>query len=117
MNLLEFTRKFNDEQSCVEHLKELRLKQGITCKKCNEKTHHYWLNSVNKFQCSVCRSRTNLKSGTIMEKSKVPLQQWFMVIHFVTSIKKSFSSLELQRQLGFKSYQTIWYMMMKIRSV
>src|ERR1700748_868992 len=117
MNLLEFTKKFNNESKCIKHLKYLRLKQGIICKNCNEQTHHYWLESVKKFQCSICRSRTNLKSGTIMEKSKVPLKQWFTVIHFMTSIKKSFSSLELQRQLGFKSYQTIWYMMTKIRSV
>lgn len=117
MNLLQFTKRFPDEQSCINHLKDLRLKQGITCKKCDQQTKHYWLESVNKFQCSVCRSRTNIKSGTIMEKSKLPLTIWFTVIHFMTSTKKSFSSLELQRQLGLSSYQSVWYMVMKIRSV
>jgi hypothetical protein len=117
MNLLEFNNKFKTEQDCINHLRDVRMKQGITCKSCCDVTKHYWLGSVNKFQCSICRSRTNIKSGTIMEKSKVPLTQWFIVIHFMTSIKKSFSSLELMRQLGFNSYKTIWYMMMKIRTV
>ncbi len=117
MNLLEFTQKFPDEQSCINHLKEQRLKQGITCKKCETITKHYWLNSVNKFQCSVCRSRTNIKSGTIMEKSQLPIRIWFITIHLMTSTKKSFSALELQRQLGLKFYEPVWYMMLKIRTI
>jgi hypothetical protein len=35
-----------------------------------------WIKYNNKFQCSVCRSRTNIKSGTIMEKSKVSIRTW-----------------------------------------
>ena len=50
-----------------------------------------------------------------MEQSKVSLQVWFMTIHLMTSIKKSFSCLELQRQLGFSRYETIQNLMRKIR--
>ena len=38
-----------------------------------------------------------------------------MTIHLMTSIKKSFSCLELQRQLGFNRYETIQNLMRKIR--
>src|SRR5271170_3912821 len=38
-----------------------------------------------------------------------------MTIHLMTSIKKSFSCLELQRQLGFKRYETIQNLMRKVR--
>lgn len=35
----------------------------------------------------------------------------------MTATKKTFSALEMQRQLGHKRYQPIWEMMHKLRSV
>jgi hypothetical protein len=70
---------------------------------------------MQKWECASCKSRTNLRSGTIMEKSKLPVRTWFMTIHLMTSTKKSFSALEMQRQLGAKRYEPVWYMMQKIR--
>lgn len=116
MNLFDFNRRFPTEESCREHLKNLREKDGVECKRCGDVTKHYWLENVEKFQCSKCSSRTNLKSGTIMENTKIPMLKWFMCIHLMTSIKKSYSALELQRQLGFKRYEPVWLMMGKIRS-
>ena len=120
MNILEFTKKFPDEQSCVIYLKELREKQGIICDNKVDGipcgcTKHWWLDRIQKFQCSKCNSRTNLTSGTMMEKSKIPLTKWFMCIHLMTTTKKPFSCLELQRQLGFKRYEPVWNMMRKVR--
>ena len=47
----------------------------------------------------------------------VIIQYWFMAMHLITSTKKSFSSKEIQRQLGHKRYEPIWAMVHKIRSV
>ena len=115
MNILQFTTRFTDEQSCRNYLKELREKQGIKCKSCNEITKHWWLEDIEKFQCSVCNSRTNLRFGTIMEKSKVPVQTWFMCIHLMTTTKKPFSCLEMTKQLGIKKYETTSMLMNKVR--
>ena len=50
-----------------------------------------------------------------MHRSHLPFRYWFIAIHLLTSIKKSFSSKEIQRQLGNKRYEPIWEMMHKIR--
>ena len=115
MNILEFNKNFPTEKSCIDYLKDLRLSQGITCKKCNRETKHWWLENIQKFQCGVCDSRTNIKSGTIMEKSKISLQIWFMCIHLMTTTKKPFSCLEMMRQLGIPKYETISMLMNKVR--
>lgn len=52
-----------------------------------------------------------------MHGSKLPLMYWFTAIHLMTATKKTFSALEMQRQLGHKRYQPIWEMMHKLRSV
>lgn len=117
MTIFQFMDTFRTEQDCIEYIKDLRLKKGITCKRCNEKTKHYWVKYNNKFQCSVCRSRTNIKSGTIMEKSKVSIRTWLTAMHLMTTTKKSFSALEIQKHLGISCYETVWYMLHKIRII
>jgi transposase-like protein len=114
MNLIEFTERYPDELSCQTAFKELREKEGITCKKCGSKSH-YWKSDKKAFECKKCKSRTSLRSGTVMEHSRLPFRYWLLAIHLMTSTKKSISALEMQRQLGHKFYEPIWEMMHKIR--
>lgn len=74
------------------------------------------MKTIEQFQCKKCRTRTTLRSGTVMEDSNLPFRTWFLAIHLMTSTKKGFSAKEMQRQLGFKRYEPVWYMMQKIRA-
>lgn len=116
MKLLEFTKRFPDEESCIRHLKEQREKAGVVCSHCGG-THQRWDKYNKCWVCSKCGHHTTLRSGTVMHGSKLPLMYWFTAIHLMTSTKKTFSALEMQRQLGHKRYQPIWEMMHKLRSV
>ncbi len=115
MNLLRFIEEFPDEMSCVSHLKELREREGIVCKKCKNQKYYY-LKAKKQWQCSSCRFRTGIRSGTMMESSKLPIRDWFIAMAFMTYSKKGISGRELQRQLGRKRYEPVWYMMHKIRA-
>jgi hypothetical protein len=114
MNLKEFFEKFPTEQSCKEHFKLYRDKEGVTCKKCGNTTH-YWLSTIQQYKCKKCHFRTTLRSGTIMEHSHLPFQYWYIAMCLVTTTKKTFSALEIQKQIGHKFYEPIWDMMHKIR--
>ena len=116
MNLIKFIEVFPNEQSCKDKFKEYRDTVGIVCKKCGN-TEHYWLSTIEQYKCKSCEFRTTLKSGTVLENTKLPYRYWFIAMHLLTSTKKTFSSLELQRQLGHKNYGPIWAMMHKLRSL
>lgn len=116
MTILEFMEKFADEESCKEYFRDIRMKEGVMCKKCECKKH-YWLASKWQFQCSQCSFRTTLKSGTVMENSRLSFRTWFLVMLFMTSTKKGLSACELQRQIGHKRYMTIWSIMHRLRKV
>ena len=111
----EFFTRFQTEKDCRFHFKSVREKQGINCKSCGEKSH-YWLNGRWMWQCKSCGFITTLRSGTIMQNSKLPLRDWYFSMHLMTSGKKSISGCELQRQLSRKRYEPVWYMMQKIRA-
>lgn len=114
MTIIEFLQYFPDETSCKTHFKEQREKQGIICKECGG-TKHYWLQGKWQWQCSRCRFRTTLRSGTIMQSAKLSFYKWYLCMAFMSSTKKGISALEMQRQLGHKRYGTIWRLMHKIR--
>jgi transposase-like protein len=116
MILLSFIERFPDEASCKRTFKAFRDTQGVVCKKCGHE-NHYWLKNKDMYECKKCRSRQSLKSGTVMYRSQLPYKYWFIAMHLLTSTKKSFSALELQRQLGHKYYEPIWAMLHKLRAV
>jgi transposase-like protein len=65
--------------------------------------------------CQVCGRRTSVTAGTIFHRTRTPLSTWFAAIWFVTSQKNGMSAQGLQRVLGFKSYETAWAWMHKLR--
>ena len=116
MLLSDFYSEYKDEASCRTKIKELRESEGITCKKCGCKSHS-WKKDKQMWECKSCSFRTSLRSGTVMENSKLPFHYWFTAIAYLSNTKKSISALELQRQLGHKRYEPIWAMLQKLRTI
>ena len=114
MNIIKFIESFPDENSCREHFRQIREQEGIVCKKCGCKKH-YWLKAKWQWQCSECRFRTTLRSGTMMENYKLPIRKWYLAMAFMSFSKKGISAAEMQRQLDHSRYETIWVMMHRIR--
>jgi len=114
MSIQDFFRRFPDEVSCRAHFKAEREKQGVVCKRCGH-GEHYWISTRDQYQCRECKFRTTLRSGTLLHGSQLPYYYWYFGMMMLTSTKKSFSALEVQRQLGHLYYEPIWYMLHKIR--
>lgn len=114
MTILEFIDRFSEEKECKSYYRQVREQEGITCKRCKG-TKHYWLSSREVFECSHCKFRTSLRSGTVMENSRLPFKTWFLVMLFMTSTKKGVSACEMQRQVGHQRYATIWDIMHRLR--
>lgn len=115
MRLLEFTKRYGDDESCKELFKGYREKQGLSCRKCQGQAF-YWLRTADRWQCKSCGAQIGLRSGTLLESSNLPYHYWIYAMYLMTNTKKGISALELQRQLGHKRYEPIWAMMHKIRT-
>ncbi len=114
MIIRDFFKQFPDENSCKVHFKAERDKQGVKCKKCQHQ-EHYWISTREQYQCKKCKHRTPLRSGTLLHGTQLPYYYWYFAMMMLTSTKKSYSALEIQRQLGHLYYEPIWYMLHKIR--
>ena len=114
MNVFSFTAQFDSEVSCREHFKLERDKIGVNCRRCQH-DQHYWIKSQWSYECKKCRSRTSLRSGTIMQNSNLSFLIWYKTMFLMSMTKKGFSSKEIQKQLGLKRYEPVWAMVHKLR--
>ena len=114
MNVFSFSAQFDSEVACREHFKSERDKLGETCHRCGH-DQHYWIKSQWSYECKKCRSRTSLRSGTIMQSSNLPFFVWYKTMFLLSMTKKGFSSKEIQKQLGLKRYEPVWAMVHKLR--
>lgn len=116
MRLIDFTKRYPNEEACKQAFKLQRERVGIKCKKCSG-TSHYWISTREQYQCKQCSFRTTLRSGTLLENTKLSYYDWFLALHLLTSTKKGFSAKEIQRQMNKAYYEPVWRMLHKIRAI
>ena len=104
---------FPDNSSCLEYLASLRWPDGFVCPACSSRD--FWRTGAGLWMCQHCARRTSVTAGTIFHRTRTPLSTWFAAIWFVTSQKNGVSAQGLQRVLGFKSYETAWAWLHKLR--
>lgn len=100
--------------SCVAYLERLRWPSGFRCPGCAGQKG--WRLDEGHWACSGCARKVSVTAGTIFDRSRIPLADWFTAIWFMTNQKYGISALGLQRMLGLGSYQTAWTILRKLRS-
>ena len=66
------------------------------------------------YHCPDCREYFSVKTGTVMQSSKLPLRKWALGIHLMSTSLKCVSSMKLHRDLGI-TQKTALMMAQKIR--
>ena len=110
----DFFKQFPDDDTCLQHLFDVRYGDNHECKKCGTVGKFHRLKGHKAFSCQTCGDHIHPMAGTIYEGSTTPLQLWFYAMFLFTKSRNGVSGKELQRQLGV-TYKTAWRMGHKIR--
>lgn len=101
-------------------LEKIRWPKGPTCPHCKSRNATR-INAKSLkvrdglLQCNACRQQFTVTVGTVMHRSHITLRQWVQAFHSMCSHKKGVSALQLQRNLGLKSYPSAWYLAHRVR--
>jgi transposase-like protein len=110
---------FTDETKAREFLQASRWPDGAICPFCGQQETVNPLGGKSMgpgwFFCSDCKDKFTVRTGTVMERSHIPLHKWLMATHLIMASKKGMSALQLQRMLGLGSYRSAWFMCHRIR--
>ena len=112
-SLYDFFEAFPDEQAAIDHLREIRWRDGAYCPHCaSKRVMHFSDKRTHK--CHDCRQRFSIKVGTIFEDTKLPLRKWFAAIWLITSHKKGIASTQLAKDLKI-TQKSAWFVLHRLR--
>ena len=115
VSLIQLMEMFPDEDTATQWFEAQVWPQGRCCGHCgslntsetpNAKPMPYW--------CPSCRSYFSVRTGTAIERSKIPLRKWAIAIYLEMTSLKGVSSMKLHRDLGI-SQKSAWFMLHRIR--
>ena len=117
-NLYTIFERFSNEESARQWFEDILWPSGNRfCPRCGgDNTADVPNEKPMPYHCGDCRKYFSVKTGTILQSTKVPLRKWAMAIYLLTSHPKGVSSLQISRNLGI-TQKTAWMMMQKIREV
>lgn len=113
-NVLDFMKKFPDDDSCLDHLMVTRYGESIKCPKCKKEGKFSRIKNQPAYACSWCGHHIHPMAGTIFQDSKTPLQKWFYAMYLFTTTRHGVPAKEIQRQISV-TYKTAWRMAHQIR--
>ena len=112
-----YAPEFTNEAAAVAHLEKSRWAvSGANCPKCGSFAVRkmegatqagYWL-------CNDCRDKFTCRTGTVMERSHIPVHKWLLAIHLMSASKKGISAHQMHRMLGV-TYKSAWFLCHRIR--
>src|SRR5688572_26068819 len=87
--LVEATRYFADEQTCIDFVTSLRWCDGVAvCPHCASKeTYFLATRKIWKCKSKECRKQFSVKVGTIFEDSAIKLDKWLIAIWLLSGAK------------------------------
>lgn len=111
-SIIDLLTTFPDEQSCINHLESIRWKNGVVSP-FNPESKVYKCKG-NRYKCRETNKYFNVRTGTIFDDTKIPLQKWMMAIFIMSGHKKGISSHQLSRDIKV-TQKSAWFMLHRIR--
>jgi transposase-like protein len=66
------------------------------------------------YRCNQCKEDFTVRTGTIFERSHVPLHKWIYAMYLLVTARKGISSLQLAKQIGI-TQKSAWFVLHRLR--
>jgi transposase-like protein len=107
---------FHNEEAARAHIEASRWGGEPSCPHCGSVRVRRMggKTQAGMFLCNDCRDKFTVRTGSIMERSHVPLHKWLLATHLMAASAKGMSAKQIERMLGV-TYKTAWFLMHRIR--
>lgn len=111
-SIFDLLKAFPTEQACIDHLEVLRW-NGDVVSPFDEDSKVYNC-AGNKYKCKSTGKYFNVRTDTIFDNTKIPLQKWFLALYVFSSHKKGISSHQLAKDISV-TQKSAWFMLHRLR--
>lgn len=113
ISTFDLFQMFPDADSARAYLEAQRWPNGPACPVCDEARRIY-AKRGGFYRCNACLEEFTVRTGTVFERSKVPLNKWLYAMYLLVTSRKGISSLQLAKQIGV-TQKTAWFMLQRLR--
>ena len=114
LSIVELMDMFPTEDAAREWFESIFWPEGRCCGHCGSTKTREASHKYMPYWCGDCRSYFSVKTGTVMQASKLPLRKWAIGIYLCLTSLKSVSSMKLRRDLKI-GQKAAWFMLHRIR--
>ena len=111
-SIFDLLKAFPTEQSCIHHLENLSW-GGNPVSPFSPESKIYKCAS-NKYKCKNTGKYFNVRTGTIFDNTKIPLQKWLLALYVFSSHKKGISSHQLAKDISV-TQKSAWFLLHRLR--
>lgn len=112
MGLYDYRHVIANERTCYWFIHRLRWPDGVRCSGCGKS--RVWAmreRGIVRYRCKDCGLHFSLRTGTLLEGSRLPLTKWVLAIGL---LRVGLSSRALARELSV-SRQSAWEVLHRLR--
>lgn len=102
-----------DAETARVYLESRLWPDGVTCPTCAGK-ERITTSKGGFYRCNRCKTDFTVRTGTIFERSHVPLHKWVYAMYLVVTARKGISSMQLAKEIGV-TQKSAWFMLQRLR--
>lgn len=105
---------FPNEEVARQYLEGRLWPNGPVCPECKS-GENVGVRPKGYYRCYTCDKLTfTVRTGTIFERSHIPLHKWVYAMYLLVTARKGISSMQLAKEIGV-TQKSAWFMLSRLR--
>lgn len=113
ISTFQLFKMFPDQDTARKYLEKRLWKDGCKCPKCSS-GERITTRKDGFYRCNACKQDFTVRTGTIFERSHVPLHKWLYAMYLLVTSRKGISSLQLSKEIGI-TQKSAWFVLQRLR--
>jgi transposase-like protein len=104
---------FPDAEKARTYLERRLWPDGVMCPACKS-GERITTRTGGYYRCNACKLDFTVRTGTIFERSHVPLHKWLYAMYLLVTARKGISSMQLAKEIGI-TQKSAWFVLQRLR--
>lgn len=113
ISTFQLFRMFPDQETARIYLEGRLWPNGVRCPYC-KKGERITVRNGCFYRCNACSEDFTVRTGTILERSHIPLHKWLYAMYLLVTSRKGISSLQLSKEIGI-TQKSAWFLLQRLR--
>lgn len=113
ISTFQLFQMFPDQESARKYLESRLWKSGVKCPEC-KMGGRITARKGDFYRCNACKVDFTVRTGTIFERSHVPLHKWIYAMYLLVTARKGISTMQLSKEIGI-TQKSAWFVLQRLR--